>query len=120
MDKSELREKVIEAMLSAYWEKWSEGDGCGSSATARDCMTAVLDALHGIVRVNPPEATEEMIKAGHNFGYYAVMAAAGDITQPKGTKSSMLNKQEAKRKMEELLAKQLERPSLRPNPKDTP
>ena len=62
MDKSELREKVIEVMLTAYWEKWSEGAGVSANrASARDCIIAALDACDAYRRI----------------------AAAGDITQPK-------------------------------------
>ena len=51
--------------------------------------TAALDALHGIVRVVPPEATGRMLIAAIEFmsdpDVYLAMAVEGDITQPKDT-----------------------------------
>jgi len=95
MDKSELREKVIEAMAVAIAESfdglvWDELPDQWRQPY-RDAAKAVLDALHGIVRVNPPEATEEMcLIARVNVltnarALFKCMSAAGDITQPKDT-----------------------------------
>jgi len=94
MDKSELREKVIEAMAVAIAESfdglvWDELPDQWRQPY-RDAAKAVLDALHGIVRVNPPEATEEMLDAATTVfmcdpNIYREIAAAGDITQPKDT-----------------------------------
>jgi hypothetical protein len=51
-----------------------------------------FDSLHGIARVNLPEATEEMIEAGNSIedgdhlSVWSVMAATGNLTNPPETK----------------------------------
>lgn len=76
MTRDEHREKCIEA-LDAALEKWLSGK-----------LTAefILDSLHGIARVVPTEATNEMIDAGEGWMTWPelcrAMSAAGDLTNP--------------------------------------
>ena len=88
-DKSELREKVIEAMATALWVAGGEeyiSDVMGITQPPWKYYvkeaTAALDALHGIVRVVPPEAAEDEIRDFIRHAYQG-MVASGDITQPK-------------------------------------
>jgi hypothetical protein len=90
----EHRAKCIDAMIGAYVLQL-KNDSCSS---LRQCMTAAFDALHGIARVNPIEATEEMCQAAATLGdrvypgwpgvsgYWDAMSAAGDLTMPPGNK----------------------------------
>jgi hypothetical protein len=75
----------------------AEGGECYSKGKNdwREEATIVLDSLHGIARVDPIEATEEMIAAGSDaegysegdiHGIWKAMAAAGDLTNPPETK----------------------------------
>jgi hypothetical protein len=90
MTPAEHRAKCcIDAMIEAYVLQLKNN----SCSSLRQCMTAAFDALHGIARVNPIEATEEMCQAAATLGdraypgwpgfsgYWDAMAAAGDLTR---------------------------------------
>jgi hypothetical protein len=57
-------------------------------AIAKEKAAHILDSLHGIARVNPIEATEEMVDAAFHCGsaeyedIFRAMAARGDLTNP--------------------------------------
>jgi hypothetical protein len=81
----ELRQKCLEAMGKAYCARVAEGNW-----KFDDLMVACLNSLHGIARLVPVEATDEMIKAGElEYEYlgiaevFAAMSATGDITEKK-------------------------------------
>lgn len=81
-ERDELREKCVRAMVDAG-NKHKRGHG-----TSWETMAIAFDSLHGLVRVNPIEATEDMQIAGveadnndsHLRGVWRVMSAAGDLT----------------------------------------
>ena len=76
--RDEARAKCLEAMETA-WIK----SGANNLKVA-DAMAAAFDALNGIARVDPIEATEEMIDAGLYYAQlveiWRAMSAAGDLT----------------------------------------
>lgn len=80
MTRDEHRAKCIEAQALAYVKRWQDG------ASRADSFAAAFDALHGLARVTPLEATDEMIDAAKpicpDIGTYKAMAAAGDLTNP--------------------------------------
>ena len=92
MTKDEYRQKCIEAVEDT-------GLRLGLMINEEDAQR-IFDALHGLVYVNPIEATEEMIDAGVDCGDWGpgidcdgsdaspekcwrAMAAAGDLTRPR-------------------------------------
>jgi hypothetical protein len=86
--RDEHRAKCFEAMECAW--------PASVRVPPREALIAAFDALHGIARVNPIEATEEMVKAGRfadtNEGYYfselwRAMSITGDLTDPPEGKS---------------------------------
>jgi hypothetical protein len=70
------RAKCIEAMAIGM-------TGCASDESIEDAAAA-FDALHGIARVVPIEATEEMMGYGEDGirEVWKEMSAAGDLTNP--------------------------------------
>jgi hypothetical protein len=79
MTRDEHREKCIEVMASAY-RRFDK---------RLPAMQRAFDSLHGIARVVPIEATEEMRILGHDGygvdgmkGAWNEMSAAGDLTNP--------------------------------------
>jgi hypothetical protein len=85
MTRDEIRAKCIQVIKKAFSEK------TGRCITDLDAAAA-LDSLNGIVTVNLPEATGEMIEAGlaAQIGgreIWDAMAAKGDLTNgPDGGK----------------------------------
>jgi hypothetical protein len=89
--RDEARAKCIEAMVQAYILRLKEYP----LSSIFEGFTAAFDSLHGIARVNPIEATEEMMAAinlniirgmSANEATYYDMSAAGDLTNPPETK----------------------------------
>ena len=78
MTRDEYREKCIETMARAAFAAYSEGAKSAAfeyqpESTKRywiNAQNAAFDSLHNVARVNPIEATEEMLDT------------AGDITNP--------------------------------------
>jgi hypothetical protein len=64
--------------------------GLGYNATLEEA-TDIFDAVYGLARICPIEATAEMLEAAQNYfgegltAYYAI-AAAGDLTKPPEVK----------------------------------
>lgn len=100
MTSDELRQQCIDAMevaadnaLPCLCDKDGHPISPGDFHAA---IEAAFDAMHGLVRLEPPEATPEMIEAGAmkvSYPAYSeagrvatnvwrVMAAAGDLTRP--------------------------------------
>ena len=88
MTRDQLRQKCIDAMKIAVpsavraeiAEWWLD-----------EILNDLFDSLHGLVRVVPIEATEEMLQEWYNSwspssdakDAFNAMAAAGDLTRPK-------------------------------------
>jgi hypothetical protein len=93
-DRDEHRKACIEAMIGGYAAVGlSQGD-IGKFKLHTQAITAAFDALHGIARVNPIEATEEMQHAGSIMidgpwsgarMCYEEMTELGDLTNPPET-----------------------------------
>lgn len=104
MTRDEHRDECILTIARAY-----HAQDCGDDPTAWDyrhvawedeppdyqkwviaLATQLLDSLRGVARVNPIEATEEMIEAGYNAFFtpdkWKAMSARGDLTNPPDTK----------------------------------
>jgi hypothetical protein len=83
-----LRQKCLDAMQFAYAR-------AAILSNTMEIMTRILDSLHGIVRLVPIEATEEMINSLDErwFGsqseqtdfaeMFDIASAVGDITKPR-------------------------------------
>jgi hypothetical protein len=95
MTRDEARAKCIEAMVEGG-NKLRRGHG-----PSWETMAAAFDALHGIARVDPVEATEKMITAARaarqahkdmsmpellDDTLWRAMSAAGDLTNGPETK----------------------------------
>jgi hypothetical protein len=92
MTPADHRAQCIEAMAAKYrleFERiWSGSRPAYAEAIL--LMTAAFDALNGIARVNPVEATQEMIEIGYAAyehhgdldSAFADMAEHGDLTRP--------------------------------------
>jgi len=93
---TDLRAKAIEAMARAVVqrqmpsyevEEWIHTHPAGWETVLEE-QTIAFDAQHGIVRVVPPEATEEMVFAGEIASggvdmVYRNMTQHGDLTKPR-------------------------------------
>jgi hypothetical protein len=89
--RGELREKCLVAMATAAQTRFpglrhADPVWLSHPDWLKICATA-FDALHGIARVDPIEATEEMRKAAtHYFSdpltAFETISAAGDLTNP--------------------------------------
>jgi hypothetical protein len=84
MTRDEHRAKCIEAMAAEISSVCAWPDNRSVEAAIR-----AFDSLHGIARVDPIEATEEMMTAGRvrtGIGdrhiIWTAMSAAGDLTNP--------------------------------------
>jgi hypothetical protein len=80
MTRDEYRARCIEAI--AYGQKWEE---VVEKDVYRCHAAKILDSLHGIARVVPIEATEEMSISGIDAApgqTWRAMSAAGDLTNP--------------------------------------
>jgi len=103
MTSDEYRAKCIEAEAIAAFERYNDSPWiCASEDEKKHwiwTMTAAFDSIHGIARVVPIEATEEMVKAGSSAlvrwessndpysancvtAVYKAMSAAGRLTSP--------------------------------------
>lgn len=91
--RNEQRAKCIEAMAVAdcelsgeLWNELSEAAREDYRMNARP----LFDSLHGLARVNPIEATKEMVdpkvESEGQRRTWRYMSAAGDITNPPGEK----------------------------------
>lgn len=88
-DRDEQRKACIEAIERAA--------AANAAGTSREWATAILDALNGLARVCPIEATNEMLQAGarilgqesgwsDSMSCWNAMTATGDLTNPPGRK----------------------------------
>jgi hypothetical protein len=93
MTRDERRAKCIETTADALHDMTD--DNPFPRRAELKIATFILDSLHGIARINPVEATEEMYAAGWNEGgtdynmsegdlrlLFEAMSAAGDLTNP--------------------------------------
>jgi len=97
MTRDEHRAKCIEAMAYSMSKWWIEENMAGWKYLATVMAMTAFDALHGIARVVPIEATGKMIAASDIYwqsefpgfptmadveGMWRAMSAAGDLTNP--------------------------------------
>jgi len=93
MTRDEQRAACIKAMERAFYERSSSGE----PTSVYNCMVAAFDALNGLVRVCPVEATLEMMARATDTIYagddaeaaavYELMSATGDLTDPPEKKT---------------------------------
>jgi hypothetical protein len=92
-NRAEARAQCIDTATDAFIQQWF---GCSKIGhrlreEVKMAITAAFDALHGLARVNPIEATEEMVEIAYDNGglfhdgikrRFDAMSAAGDLTNP--------------------------------------
>jgi 5-methylcytosine-specific restriction protein A len=79
-----LRDQAIAAMKAAGVARWI-GKNWPTDRTIWDAMFQdAFDALHGVVRVVPPEATEDILRnfSTAEISLFQFMTAAGNLTKP--------------------------------------
>jgi hypothetical protein len=88
MTPAEYRAQCIEAQTDAFIEAWyGYKVGHWHRKDVKQAITAAFDALHGIARVVPPKATNEMYEAVFDeelgaLDQFEAIAAAADLTRP--------------------------------------
>lgn len=88
MTRDEQRAACFKAMKVAFINpEWPGIPHLSNDEIFTIRISSAFDSLHGLARVNPIEATEEMLFAARNYfadglGAYEAISAAGDLTNP--------------------------------------